>query len=146
VSTAPDVMTVAQAAEYLQVGVKVVRRLCQVDCDFSVADLARNDIVEIGNVASTPKGLRGSDVTFVERPKGLPFTGPVDGQHYKRGFCFVVANGIRVMCHELDFLDYEYGKSDGFDRIREGTVLTGEIMEHPLGHRGIRIARVCQSD
>lgn len=30
-SPAPDVMTVAQAADYLQVGVKVVRRLCRLN-------------------------------------------------------------------------------------------------------------------
>jgi cold shock CspA family protein len=93
------------------------------DCDFVFGDLQRGDIVEIGRVFDTPKGLRGANVSWVERPAtGDVIEGTVTAVHVPRGMAFMKPDvgGPCVFLHVRDFRDYVEGQSAQFTRLAPG--------------------------
>jgi len=117
--------------------------LCHADdCDFSVVDTIKGDVIEIGQLDPSPRGLRGLQVSWVSHLQTepvFPFEGTVTSIQYEKKFAHAAVDGDDarrdVFCHVTDFLDYA-GLSASFDAADRGSRVRGYFRETSKGRRG----------
>jgi cold shock CspA family protein len=117
--------------------------LCHQDhCDFNVGEAQRGDVVRIGQIEDSPRGLKGRDISFGTRSGTFyEFQGTVMKVDFDRKFAFVTDNADAqdVFVHITDFADYN-GDSATFDMLANGQRVSGWWRGTSRGRRGYKVS------
>lgn len=117
--------------------------LChQEHCDFKVGEAKKGDVVRVGNLEHSPRGLQGRNVSFGARSGTFyEFQGTVVKVNFDGKHAFVTddADGEDVFVHITDFADYN-GESATFDMLANGQRVSGWWRGTSRGRRGYKVS------
>jgi cold shock CspA family protein len=123
----------------------------QSEADFHVGEANVGDLVEIGEIEEGPKGLRGRQVRWLERPAPETLTGTVAHIDHTKKYGFLRPEGATgigtnrshddLMFHQSDCGDYDGQHSPTFDSLVRGDAVTGIVHDTPRGKRASQVWR-----
>lgn len=128
----------------------------QSECDFEVQDTLPGDVVDIDHIDDTPRGPRGRQVRWVERPVvEAPTLNQIEGvvvhvdATRKYAFMRPDSAGIvgsnrtpfDIMIHVTGFADYD-GMSETFETLSRRDRVRGVVRQTSRGQRMEGVVRV----
>lgn len=108
-------------------------------CDFDIHEARNGDVIDIGDVQTSERGLRGQDVRWVSRSGTVyQFVGTVSRVIWDRKCAFITPDdgGADIMAHITEFEDYRDGDSADFTALSNGARVSGYYTHTSRGLRG----------